>query len=212
MFAGIYALTETLLLIVFLILGFTGMGVHGALKLEIDSPWLAALALAILFWIIPVPALLGQWTMLVESSADASTAAFEHIAMAFRDHDAPLDSLEVPAVSPPRESARDYLELRRGRFSGYISCFPHGRDLYVGWTFFVRMSPARLMLLSIGRTVQHLTRRGGDIKRALWFESARALVAAMHSATLAGTRAAVSAPDAPGISADSADDVVVKFG
>ena len=68
------------------------------------------------------------------------------------------------------------------------------------------------MLLSIGRTVQHLTRRGGDIQRALWFESARALVAAMHSATLAGTGAAVSAPDAPGISADSADDVVVKFG
>ena len=211
-FAGIYALTETLLLIVFLILGFTGLGLHGALQLEIDSLWLAALAVAILFWIIPVPALLGQWTMLVESSADASAAAFEHIAMAFRDHDVPLDSLEVRAVSPPRESARDYLELRRGRFSGYISCFPHGRDLYVGWTFFLRMSPARLMLLSIGRSVQHLTRRGGDIQRALWFESARALVAAMHSATLAGVGAAVSAPDAPGISADSADDVVVKFG
>ena len=211
-FAGIYALTETVLLIVFLSLRFAGLGLPAAFRLETQSLWQVALGLAILFWIIPVPALLGQWTMLVESSADASSVTFEHIAMAFRDHDTPLDSLEVRAVSPPHESARDYLELRRGRFSGFISCFPHGRDLYVGWTFFLRMSPARLMLLSIGRSVQHVTKRGGDIQRALCFESTRALVAAMHSATLAGVGSAVSNPDAPGASADSADDVVVKFG
>lgn len=211
-FAGIYVLTETVALIVFLSLGFTGLGLHAALRLDIASLWMAALAVAILFWIIPVPALLGQWTMLVEKSADASGAAFEHIATAFRDHDVPLDSLQVRAVSPPHECVRDYLELRRGRFSGFISCFPHGRDLYVGWTFFLRMSPGRLMLCSIGRSVQHVTRRGGDIQRALWFESARALVAAMHSAALAGVSAAVGAPDSAAETADRADDVVVKFG
>ena len=211
-FAGIYALTETVLLIVFLSLGFTGMGLPSAFRLETQSLWQVALGLAILFWIIPVPALLGQWAMLVESSANASSATFEHIAMAFRDHDAPLDSLEVRAVSPPHENARDYLELRRGRFSGFISCFPHGGDLYVGWTFFLRMSPGRLVLTSIGRSVQHVTRRGGDVQRALWFESTRALVAAMHSATLAGVGSAVSDRGAAGASTDSADDVVVKFG
>jgi hypothetical protein len=212
LFAGIYLLTETVALIVFLGLGFTGLGMPAALRLDMASLWVAALAVAISFWIIPVPALLGQWTMLVENSADASGAAFEHIATAFRDHDVPLDSLDVRAVSPPHECARDYLELRRGRFSGFISCFPHGRDLYVGWTFFLRMSPGRLMLCSIGRSVQHVTRRGGDIQRALWFESTRALVAAMHSAALAGVSAAVSAPDSTTETADSADDVVVKFG
>jgi hypothetical protein len=212
LFAGIYLLTETAALIVFLSLGFTGLGLHPALRLELESLWLAALAVGILFWIIPVPALLGQWSMLVENSADANGAAFEHIAMAFRDHDVPLDSLHVRAVSPRHECARDYLELRRGRFSGFISCFPHGRDLYVGWTFFLRMSPGRLMLWSIGRSVQHVTRRGGDIQRALWFESTRALVAAMHSAALAGVSAAVSAPDPAAETAESADDVVVKFG
>lgn len=211
-FAGIYVLTETVLLIVFLSLGFAKMGLHTAFRLETQSLWPVALGLAILFWIIPVPALLGQWAMLVESSADASSVTFEHIALAFRDHDAPLDSLEVRAVSPPHESPRDYLELRRGRFSGFISCFPHGRDLYVGWTFFLRMSPAQLMLISVVRSVQHVTRRGGDVRRALWSESTRALIAAMHSATLAGVGSAVTAPDAAGGSTDGADDVVVRFG
>ena len=125
LFAGIYLLTETVALIVFLGLGFTGLGMPAALRLDMASLWVAALAVAIPFWIIPVPALLGQWTMLVENSADASGAAFEHIATAFRDHDVPLDSLDVRAVSPPHECARDYLELRRGRFSGFIACFPH---------------------------------------------------------------------------------------
>lgn len=212
LFAGLYALIETVLLIVFLVLGFTTLSLHSALRLETASLWLVALALASLFWIIPVPALLGQWSVLVESSAEASRPAFEHIATALRDHDAPLDSLDVRAVSPPHEHVRDYLEVRRGRFSGFISCFPHGRDLYVGWTFFLRMSPARLVLVCAGRSAAHLTRRGGDIRRALWFESARALVAAMHSATLAGIGAAVSAPDAAGQTGGSADDVVVKFG
>lgn len=212
LFAGIYALTETVLLLVFLGLGFTAMSLHSALRLETDSLWLLALILASLFWVIPVPALLGQWSVLVENSADASRPAFEHIATAFREHDAPLDSLAVRPVAPRHESARDYLELRRGRFSGFISCFPHGRDLHVGWTFFLRMSPARLVLLSMGRSAAHLTRRGGDVRRALWSESTRALVAAMHSATLAGIATAVSAPDAAGETASSADDVVVKFG
>jgi len=212
MFAGIYVLTETVLLIVFLGLRLNGLSLHSALRLEAQSLWLVALVLASLFWAIPVPALLGQWSMLVENGADASSSVFEHIATAFREHDAPLDVLEVRTVSPPHERARDYLELRRGRFSGFIACFPHGRDLYVGWTFFLRMSPARLVLVSAGRSAAHLTRRGGDIRRALYSESARALVAAMHSATLAGIGAAVSAPDAAAGTADRPDDVVVKFG
>ena len=107
-------------------------------------------------------------------------------------------------MSPRQESARDYLELRRGRFSGFISCFPHGRDLYVGWTFFLQMSPARLILMSIGR---------GDIRRTLRFESSRALVAAMHSATLTGIDSVVSAPGPAGAGGASADhDAVVRFG
>ncbi len=203
-FAGIYVLVETLLLIVFLVLGFAGKGLPDAFRLETQSLWIAAVTLVTVFWVIPVRALLGQWAMLVENHAETAGVAFEHIAVALREHDAPLDFLEVCTVSPRQESARDYLELRRGRFSGFISCFPHGRDLYVGWTFFLQMSPARLILMSIGR---------GDIRRTLRFESSRALVAAMHSATLTGIDSVVSAPGPAGAGGASADhDAVVRFG
>ena len=81
-------------------------------------------------------------------------------------------------------------ELRRGHFRGYISCFAHGTDLYVGWTFWLYMSPLRLLMMVIGRNIRDATSRGNAIQRSLRFESARALVAAIHGATLTGIDAA----------------------
>ena len=198
-FAGICALIETALLIFFLFLGITGIGLTAALKLETGSLGLVSLALVIVFWILPVPALLGQWGLLLEHSSGATQMAFQHISAALDEHQAPLDSLRVRAVSPPGEGQREYLELRRDNFSGLISCFPHGDDLYVGWTFWLRMSPSRLLLTIIGRTIHGLTGRGDDIHQTLRFESTRALVAAMHSATLAGIDSAATEldPDGP---------------
>ena len=88
------------------------------------------------------------------------------------------------------DDAREYLELRRGHFRGYISCFVHGTDLYVGWTFWLYMSPLRLLVMVIGRNIRDAISRGKAIQRSLHFESGRALVAAMHGAALAGIDAA----------------------
>jgi hypothetical protein len=67
--------------------------------------------------------------------------------------------------------------------------------LYLGWTFWLHMSPLRLLMIAIGRNIQDLTNRGDGIHRSLRFESTRALVAAMHRSTLAGIDAATSELD-----------------
>jgi hypothetical protein len=197
-FVGIYALIETALLLFFLFLSFTGMGLATALKLETGSLGLVAVALIILFWVIPVPALLGQWGLLLDRGADATKTAFQRISEAFDEHQAPVDEVRVLAVSPPGAGQREYLELRRGNFSGFISCFRHGSDLYVGWTFWLRMSPLRLLLTIIGRTIRQLAGRGDDVHQALGFESARALVAVIHNATLAGIDSVTTERDPDG--------------
>ena len=148
--------------------------------------WMVALALAILFWLIPVPALLTEWSLLMEQGSDAASRAFEQINVAFGVHGAPLDSQRVRTVSRRGENDREYLELRRGHFRGYISCFAHGADLYVGWTFWLYMSPLRLLMMVVGRNIRDAISRRNAIQRSLRFESARALVAAIHGATLAG--------------------------
>jgi hypothetical protein len=186
LFIGIYLLTETVLWLYLLVSRGDGTTLGSALRLEMDSARLVALVLAILFFLIPVPALLTEWSLLMEQSSDAAQLAFEQIKSAFGTHGAPLDSQRVRTVSRHGEDDREYLVLRRGHFRGYISCFVHGTDLYVGWSFWLHMSPLLLLMMVIGRNIRDATSQRKAIQRSLRFESARALVAAIHGATLAG--------------------------
>ncbi len=202
-FAGIYLLTETLLLVCVLLSAAAGTKLGPALRLEVNSLWLVALVLGIPFWLIPVPALLAEWSTAMKQSSQATETAFEHINSAFQAQSAQVDSLRVRTISRHSEGDREYLELRRDCFSGYISCFAHEDDLYLGWTFWLHMSPLRLLMIAIGRNIQDLTSRGDGIHRSLRFESTRALVAAMHRSTLAGI-------DAAAIDLDPADPQPVR--
>ena len=197
-FTGMYLLFQALLLLGLLLATAAGTKLGAALKVELDSLWLAALVLAVPFWLIPVPALLAEWSQVMEQNSEATQTAFDHINSAFHSHDTPVDSLRMRTVSRHGEGDREYLELHRGHFSGYISCFAHGRDLYIGWTFWLHMSPLRLLMMIIGRNTQDMTSRRDGIRRSLRFESIRALVAAIHGASLAGIDAASIEPGPAG--------------
>jgi len=214
LFAGVYLLVETVLWLGLLLSRAAGTTLGSAPRLETDSVWLVALVLAILFWLIPVPALLTEWSLLMEQGSDAAELAFEQINSAFGTHGAPLDSQRVRTVSRRGEDDREYLELRRGHFRGYISCFAHGADLYVGWTFWLYMSPLRLLMMVIGRNIRDATSQGNAIQRSLRFESARALVAAIHGATLAGIDAASDQidPAGPQLVRETAIDMNFRLG
>ncbi len=185
-FAGLYTVVQTAVLILSLLLAVTGMGLSSALSMLQVITILVAITLAALFWLLPVPALLTQWSMLVEHKSAAAGTVFQHITSAFNQHATPFDSLTVRNLAPPGEGNRDYLELRQSNYCGYISCFPHGHDLYVGWTFWLHLSPLRLLLMMVGRRIQNMTGRGDDVHQTLRFESVRATVAAIHGAALEG--------------------------
>jgi hypothetical protein len=194
-FVGLYALAQVVMSVFFLLLGIAGLGVTRTFSTWVIFDTLLSLVLWVLFWLIPVPALLTQWSLLVQHRAGAAGSAFAYIDAAFRRHETPLDLLQTRTLSPPGEGRRDYLELRQGRFAGYISCFPHGNDLYAGWTYWLRLSPLRWFLMIIGRKIQEYTGRGSDLYQTLRFESARATVAAMHDAVLEGIDSATAEQD-----------------
>jgi hypothetical protein len=214
LFTGVYLLIETVLWLYLLVSRADGTTPGPVIRLEIDSLWRVALVLAILFFLIPVPALLTEWSLLMEQSSDAAQMAFEQINSAFATHSVPLDSQRVRTVSRHGEDDREYLELRRGRFRGYISCFVHGTDLYIGWTFWLYMSPLRLLMMVIGRNIRDATSQGKAIQRSLRFESARALMAAIHGATLAGIDAASDQldPASPRLVRENAIDMNFRLG
>jgi len=152
---------------------------------------LTAIALFGMWLLIPEPALLSEWKFSVPEKAAAAPVTFEHIAWAFRRHETPLDLIQVRRLRLPGDQSRDYLELRRGLFTGFIACFGYGRDLYVGWTFYLRISPLRFLLMAVARLWQTLMRHGSELYVTLRFDYARAMREAMHSIAHEGVEVAM---------------------
>jgi hypothetical protein len=181
LFGGFFLLAETAVGIFCLVLAIAGLGFGPAFSLWDKLSVVAWLALLLLYWLMPVSALLAQSSRLLRFSRVEAQAMLEQIERTFDRHETPRDTLKPRRISPPGEGRREYLELRRKPFSGIISCFPHGLDLYVGWTFWIYMSPLRLMIMFILRKIENLAGHGSEIHQTLRYESTRATIAAIDS-------------------------------
>lgn len=159
---------------------------------------LTAILFACLFWLIPVPALLSEWKFSIDGKGAAAPITFEHISWALGQHETPLDLIQVRRLKLDGDESRDYLEIRRGLFTGFIACFAYGQDLYVGWTFWMRISAARWLLMYLARIWQTLMRRGSELHVTLRFDYARAMREAMHSVAREGIDVAVGQLNARG--------------
>lgn len=186
----VYAVSGLLALIPLLVLGLiVGFGVASILWL-IGAVVFGVLFLC-LYWLVPVPTLLSEWKFFVDDKASVAPVTFDHIAWALQQRQTPLDLVQVRRLKLAGGEARDYLELRRNLFSGFISCFAYGNDLFVGWTFWLRVSPARVLLMVVARLWQTLMRRGTDLYVSLRYDYARAMREAMHSVAREGVDVAI---------------------
>ena len=201
MYVVIYWVGAFLAGIFFTVAGLAVLGLSTSLRLYWICGILISIAMFFLFWFQPVPALLSEWKLTVDGKAAAAPTVFEHIVWTLRRHETPLDSAQVRRLNLPGEGSRDYLELRRGLFTGFIACFAWGQDLYVGWTFWLRLSPFRALCMRIARIWQSATGRGNELYSTLRYDSARAMREAMHSTAREGIDVAVGqlAPQGQGI-------------
>jgi hypothetical protein len=160
---------------------------------------LTQLALFIAWLVIPIPVQLSEWKFLVDDKGAARPIVFDHIAYAFRRRGTPVDSIAVRRLSGGVN--RDYLEIRRDLFAGYISCFEEGNDLYVGWTYWLRMAPWKYGWQWLVRFWHVITFKADEMYVTLRFESAKSLREAMHGAAREGIDVAVGriAPEGQGI-------------
>ena len=169
----------------------TVIGFPRALTLYSICGGLSGLVVWCVYLLIPLPVLLSEWKFSVDGKGAAAPVAFEHIAWTLGQRETPLDSVQVRRLRLPGTGVRDYLELRHGMFWGYIACFPYGRDLYVGWTFYFRLSPLRWVFMFLGRLWQTLLNRHTDLYVTLRYDSARAMREAMHGAAREGLDVAI---------------------
>lgn len=157
--------------------------------------WVVAVGLA--FWLSPVWTSVSEWKLVLDAKAPAFQAAFEHIAWVLRRRETPLQKLNVQRLSLGSAS-RDYLYAQDGIFRAYVSCFPYGQDLYVGWSLWWRISPLGWCWIAVKRTWQTFTLRGSELHNIHRYDDAKALREAIHAAAREGVDAAVGKIDLQG--------------
>jgi hypothetical protein len=173
--------------------------IPGAFKVYLVLAALFGLAFLVAFLISPIPAILSEWKFLVDDKGAARPIVFDHVIYAFRRRNTPVDHIGIRRLSSIAGSGtRDYLEVKRGDFTGFISCFEEGTDLYVGWTFWLRMAPYRWFLLRLELIGRELTFKANELYVTLRYESAKALRETIHSAAREGIDVAVGRIEAEG--------------
>lgn len=194
--------------LLFAIFALIGLGLK-ALALWYVGAGLVGLLFLCLYWLIPVPAQLSEWKILVDGKASVAPMIFDHIAWTLQRRQTPLDDAKVRKLKLAGGEGRDYLEVRRGLFSGLVCCFAYGEDLYVGWTFWLRISPLRCLLMFLARLWQTLMRRGTDMYVTLRYDYAKAMREAIHNSAREGVDVAIGESRAQGQGTVSSMQVAV---
>jgi hypothetical protein len=205
----VYCLAGFVAWIILGILVRVGLGPETALRLGIIGTTVSWLVLVCLTLFVPMPVQISEWKFFVDGKAEVAPVAFDHITWALARRQPPLDLVQVRRLNLAAGEGRDYLEMRRGMFTGLISCFGYGRDLYLGWTLWLRVSLARYILMFIARFWQVVAHRGNDMYVKLRYDYARAMREVMHSATREGVDVAVGQVRPQGQGAGSNYQVVV---
>ena len=143
--------------------------------------------LVFLFW--PFRIALSEWNFMIDGEGDAAPNVFNHIAWAFQKRETPV-AFRVQRLHLGQSASRDYLFVQDGVFRGYVSAFSYGRDLYIGWTYWWRLSPWGWGILSLRRLWQTMTLRGSELHRIHRYDRAGALREAIHGAAREGVDAA----------------------
>lgn len=79
----------------------------------------------------------SEWKLMLDDKGRSADDVYDHIAASLVARDAPV---QYRAVKLPDIWWRGYLQLRMGPYSGFITCFAFGKDLYIGWTLWWSMS------------------------------------------------------------------------
>ena len=153
--------------------------------------------LVMLLYIVDEP--ISEWKVLLEDKAEASTSAYATIYKTLTHRRIPLRVAAVRVRSDLllTEAVNSRLEIRERSYTMYVSVFPYGTSLYVGWTMWRRRRGYLLIGHFLKDLVGGLIGRSGSINQALRTETIRAMREAAHAAVREGVEAAVSGIDVP---------------
>ncbi|HEV2891409.1 MAG TPA: hypothetical protein VGX28_13635 [Frankiaceae bacterium] len=150
--------------------------------------WLASCA----FLLVPMRLPVSEWHWVVDGRAAAAPSAYAAIAAVLAERQTPADveHRRLMIALGSRSRSRNYLRLRDGRFTAYVSTFGYGADLFVGWTMWWESLPIIVFFEYLRSMAAAVVARGTFFHQVLRGDRAKAFRDVVHAATREGVDAA----------------------
>lgn len=149
--------------------------------------YLAAFAV----FLIPIRIPVSEWHWVVDGRAGSARSAYLAILAVVEGRNAPFKTERRRIVTDvDAKSGREYLCLREGRFTAYVSAFAYGDDLFVGWTMWWEAFPPVFIWEFLRQSAAAMIFRGTFFHRTFAADRAKAFRDVVHAATREGVDAA----------------------
>lgn len=132
-----------------------------------------------LFLFVPLTARLSEWMLSVDGRANSAVGALNYMNDEFGRRKSPVRQYRAIGVSPQGQGRRSYLELRDGPYSMLVTTFGYGRDLYIGWTLWLKMAPFMWVVAHILRMFRSM--RAAGLYGLVAEDTAKAMREVVHS-------------------------------
>jgi hypothetical protein len=185
--------------LVFIVLGVIGVyeAAHGAGEALL---YLATIASAVVFWVMllgsKVTEPIGEWRTLLANRAGQAEPYYRIITAVLQRRQLPISpQLRRIQLSAQGAPVKHTIVLSENEYQAYVTVFPYGTSLYVGWQMWRRRSGAQL----IKRALVDRVTAASLVTAMLRTDRARAVREAVHLAC----REAVYATADEGLWADA---------
>lgn len=171
----------------------------GAAKLFTVGMFLAIALFWVLLLLPQIEEPIAEWRVLLEGKAEAAGSAYAAIYGSLARRRIPVDAAAVRIRSDvfSREVVNNRLLISERSYVVYVTVFPYGTSLYVGWTMFRNRRGAVLIGIFLKDFVGSVVGRTGLDSQMLRTEKVRAMREAVHSAVREGVEVAVLGIEVP---------------
>lgn len=142
---------------------------------------------------------IGEWRALLENKSAAATSAYSAIFGSLRRRQIPLNAIPMRVRSDVLlpEAVNNRLVISERGYTAYVSVFPYGTSLYVGWLMFRSRRGAVLILTALKDVLGGILGRTDLVSQMLRTEKVRAMREAVHSAAREGVDIAIQGIEVP---------------
>lgn len=150
----------------------------------------------IIFWVLilfaKIQEPIGEWRVLLVDRGQYADSVYSKVNGVLARRFLPIQPrVRRIYADPSARSVKNVLELKEGQYSVYVTVFPYGSSLYLGWNMWRRRSGAAMIWRMVTDSIGSMLGVVDGVRIMLRTDRPRAMREAVHAACREGVSSAV---------------------